>query len=574
MSLLKTAAKRHQSGQSMTQYLILMFVMTLGSLTAFGQFGQKGQHQIALVAGEIAGKAGSALSSSGSGSAPTDTSNTGNQSNSPYSGAGTSSSTPNPTPPSGTANGNPVTNPTGSNTTPAVPSNPPPDTVANNPVTHPSNGGTTAPSNTSEAGNQTNGGSTDGQTAPTGQTSLGGGTTLPEPEEVQCETTWEDPAYTAGDCDGWVCEVTGNFYAKAKVAANTVIDFLKGIFEGMGDQLNDLWTLLKDPSVLLDIAEQFIDKPKETIEGIVAGVVGDAKKVMECGPADIGRVIGQNANPIVVLKIIGKLTPNKKLAEYIKKKEYEIDCLSFPAGTPIWTPNGKVSIESILKGSLVNSRDENNFSNNPQSVLALHSRTAQGYQRIKTEKGIIEVTQEHPFWVQGKGWVEAKDIEWEDPIATIDGDVISYQNDFIKEPVKVYNFSVDKTHNYFAGSFGAWVHNVDCDIPDIPNRQIGHVTAWSDMTKKQKRAFQHSYSRHAAELGLPTWRQGIAESLRFQFNAIVKKILESGKYLGVKKKPFNGQSTDVHFYEATIDGKKYYYYETLEGQFISAGLSR
>ncbi len=63
MSLLKTFIKRHQSGQSMTQYLILMFVMTLGSLTAFGQFGQKSQHQVAMVAGEIAGKAGRALSS-------------------------------------------------------------------------------------------------------------------------------------------------------------------------------------------------------------------------------------------------------------------------------------------------------------------------------------------------------------------------------------------------------------------------------------------------------------------------------------------------------------------------------
>ena len=446
--------KRHQSGQSMTQYLILMFVMTLGSLTAFGQFGQKSQHQVAMVAG----KAGSSYSST----APTDTSNTGNQSNSPYSGAGTTTGSNNPTVPTDTTtSSNPVTTPTG-NTTPAVPNTPPPDTVANNPVTHPTTGtGATNQNNSQNNNNESS--NTTGKTAgnTTGQTGLGGGTTTTT-EEVKCETTWEDPTYIAGECDGWVCEVTGNFYAKAKAAANTVIDFLEGIFKGMGDQLNDLWTLLKDPSVLLDIAEQFINEPKKTIEGIVAGVVGDAKKVMECGPADIGRVIGQNANPIVILKIIGKLTPNKKLAKYVKDKEYEINCLSFPAGTPIWTPNGQVSIESILKGSIVNSRDENNFSNNPQSVLALHSRTAKGYHRIKTEKGTIEATPEHPFWVQGKGWVEAKDIEWEDPIATIDGDVISYQNDFINESIKVYNFSVDKTHNYFAGSFGAWVHNTNC----------------------------------------------------------------------------------------------------------------
>ncbi len=37
--------------------------------------------------------------------------------------------------------------------------------------------------------------------------------------------------------------------------------------------------------------------------------------------------------------------------------------------------------------------------------------------------------------------------------------------------------------------------------------QIGHSTPWAQMTAAQRRAFQHSYSRHAHELGLPSWSQ-------------------------------------------------------------------
>ena len=58
--------------------------------------------------------------------------------------------------------------------------------------------------------------------------------------------------------------------------------------------------------------------------------------------------------------------------------------------------------------------NEESFVNKTQSVVGLLGRTADGYHRIQTEKGIIEATTEHLFWAQDdKGWVEAKDFEWE-----------------------------------------------------------------------------------------------------------------------------------------------------------------
>ncbi|WP_144407569.1 hypothetical protein [Gynuella sunshinyii] len=66
------------------------------------------------------------------------------------------------------------------------------------------------------------------------------------------------------------------------------------------------------------------------------------------------------------------------------------------------------------------------------------------------------------------------------------------------------------------------------------------------MTKAQKKAFQHSYSRHADEMGLPKWSQKNAESLRQQFNNVVGHIRETGTHLGTGMKPFNGKSSQGH----------------------------
>ncbi|MEO8498209.1 MAG: RHS repeat-associated core domain-containing protein, partial [Planctomycetota bacterium] len=74
--------------------------------------------------------------------------------------------------------------------------------------------------------------------------------------------------------------------------------------------------------------------------------------------------------------------------------------------------------------------------------------------------------------------------------------------------------------------------------------KIGHVTPWGQMTTAQRKAFQHSYTRHASELGLPNWSQKNAEALRCQFNNIVGHIRDNGTMLppGIKK-PFNGRWT-------------------------------
>jgi len=250
---------------------------------------------------------------------------------------------------------------------------------------------------------------------------------------------------------------------------------MRGVVDGLGNQLSDLWEMIKDPSVLWDIVQAFKNDARGTLEAIVNDLGEQFQTVLECGPKDIGRVIGENVNPAIAAKILGKLgklAGNAKLSKYSNNLDYTLGCASFPEGTPIWTPEGLVPIESIAKDDYVVARSDSEFTDEPQKVLYAHSRVANGFHRIETEFGAIDVTAEHPFWVQGKGWVEAQDLGWQDPIVTGNGDAVAYENTFIEKETRVYNFTVDQSHTYFAGEMSAWVHNASplpCPIRrDLP----------------------------------------------------------------------------------------------------------
>jgi len=111
---------------------------------------------------------------------------------------------------------------------------------------------------------------------------------------------------------------------------------------------------------------------------------------------------------------------------------------------------------------------------------------------------------------------------------------------------------------------------------------VGHPKPWIEMSRDEQKAFQHAYSRHASELGLPPWSQRNAESLRQQFNAAAGNIRQNAQRVTMTNKPFGikgggapAVSEPVRFFEYTDPGGVvYYYFETLEGRFISAGLSR
>ncbi len=77
---------------------------------------------------------------------------------------------------------------------------------------------------------------------------------------------------------------------------------------------------------------------------------------------------------------------------------------------------------------------------------------------------VMEVTPDHPIYVEGKGWVKAEDLAEGDRLRRIDGGwarVLAIERVVLDEPVLVYNFTVKGVHTYFVLEVGVLVHNCD-----------------------------------------------------------------------------------------------------------------
>lgn len=74
----------------------------------------------------------------------------------------------------------------------------------------------------------------------------------------------------------------------------------------------------------------------------------------------------------------------------------------------------------------------------------------------------IETTVEHPFYVEGVGFVPASELKAGDIIRTSEGEnlpIDRVETEELEEPVLVYNFEVEDFHTYYVSGIGVLVHN-------------------------------------------------------------------------------------------------------------------
>ena len=75
----------------------------------------------------------------------------------------------------------------------------------------------------------------------------------------------------------------------------------------------------------------------------------------------------------------------------------------------------------------------------------------------------IVCTTNHPFYVEGIGFVPAGDLQPGDSIMLLDGSsrkIESIEHEFPETSVKVYYFEVEDLHTYYVGVQGVLVHNI------------------------------------------------------------------------------------------------------------------
>jgi hypothetical protein len=141
----------------------------------------------------------------------------------------------------------------------------------------------------------------------------------------------------------------------------------------------------------------------------------------------------------------------------------------FAAGTPLLTPEGGKPIERFAPGDWVLARPEGDPGGAVEArrVEEVFVRTAP-IMELRVGGRLIRTTAEHPFWVQGRGWVAARELRAGDVLVGHDGhEVVAEGVEETGRWATVYNLRVAEFHTYFVGAkewgFSVWSHNAnDC----------------------------------------------------------------------------------------------------------------
>ncbi len=170
-----------------------------------------------------------------------------------------------------------------------------------------------------------------------------------------------------------------------------------------------------------------------------------------------------------VLAAMAKFNPygfSARALEYLKKV-----CGCFEAGTPIWTFRGLLPIEEVQSGDLVLAQDETTGQLSLRRVLRTFIRRGAPIVAVTLTSAAtcgetLRTTEEHPFWVESRGWVAAGDLRAGDVVHASGGAAVVASVAFTGERQTVFNFEVEGVHTYRVGGAGVLVHNRgSCELP-------------------------------------------------------------------------------------------------------------
>jgi len=144
----------------------------------------------------------------------------------------------------------------------------------------------------------------------------------------------------------------------------------------------------------------------------------------------------------------------------------------FLAGTSVQMADGSTKpIEQVKAGDTVISRNEKTGKTEPEKVTETVKHYNVPTLTLTFSNGEkIVTTGVHPFYVQGKGFVEAGYFAVGNAIIARAGPAAAITKIEQTAPETVYNLTVDNDHTYFVGSKdgGLWVHNAKYCEGEVP----------------------------------------------------------------------------------------------------------
>jgi len=136
----------------------------------------------------------------------------------------------------------------------------------------------------------------------------------------------------------------------------------------------------------------------------------------------------------------------------------------FVAGTLVMTIAGFKAIENIRIGDQVIATNANNMQTSARTVMDTFVRATNRLVYITVQDEKIVTTENHPFYVNHKGFIEAEKLNIGDELIDKDGNVLLIKDCMIEtlsEAVTVYNLKVEDFHTYHVSELCILVHNAD-----------------------------------------------------------------------------------------------------------------
>lgn len=334
-----------------------------------------------------------------------------------------------------------------------------------------------------------------------------------------------------GECGGDSSSI--GFWSQLQDHANSFVDHLQQ--NGSNYQSNYMPSITTSFGVPIDTSMDVTQYDSQVlVDAMTPGVV-DAFGCAFLKNCSVQENVGAIAAVFPPLKIVKIATKEVGTLGKVANVSNSAGKLCFVAGTIVHTRDGLKPIEDIQVGDLVASKDEFTKEITWKPVVDLlrnHNKRILNItlSNSKGDQDLIGVTEEHPFWVEGVGWVIAGELQEGHKVSSIDGTYLIVKSIVLDAQLHdTYNFEVEDYHTYFVGELGAWVHNtckqLFSSIKDSPNYP------------KTFKALQNGTSINVVK------NKELLESLRKQ---------EPGKWVKVYKDGFDaeGNKISIHYFRS------------------------
>ena len=139
----------------------------------------------------------------------------------------------------------------------------------------------------------------------------------------------------------------------------------------------------------------------------------------------------------------------------------------FLSGTQVLTEDGMKNIEDIKIGDKVYSMNLDTNRKELKEVIDLFKGATDETYELTINGIIIKTTPKHQFYVIDKGWSRAYELKEGDRLSSQvseNVEISKIEHKFHKEPIQVYNLTVDGYHNYLITGQEILVHNATSSL--------------------------------------------------------------------------------------------------------------